>query len=656
MAVKPIVTIDVDDAAFQRFTSLFNDYSAKLDEMPEAWQRLNEAMGGGADALKSGALGAKEALALAGAQAILIVEELKNATKGQSEFGRETERSHKGMKGLATSAKGLGSTIFGIGKWITGIGIAALGLGAIGSGFGFGALAGAALNRQRSANQLGLNPGQLASFQINAQQFLDVGALRSAVETQADITKSGALANLGIDFRRAQGMTPSDLAFEELIKARAAYLQDKRYRLSPMQDPRIQGYLAVGGQYGDVLNAAMPGNLARILAARADVRRDAGRYSFDPATAAQWITLKKAMDSAGVSIETVLINGLSKLATPLGTLSHEVVDFVKTMVNSDLFKEGIDKASEGLKWLGDYLNSPKAKTDFTAFETNFGAFTADLGMIGAEIGVIADKFKWLLPKGWGDNRTPAEKASDAKHQANIAARTAGAMGAVNNVAGAGKALVEGAKWYFGPASEAVKKALEGSGPGLAFQVMRKAVATLGWAGGSGAAGSDLANPAIAHNSLIALLYGLKQRGLVPGVGWVKTGHHDDGPLLHAGGYAADIDLINKQSVDSWAGKQAALALAGYAGTRTLGLDPWMRSQAGTMAKIRAKMAAHGGTIFNETSTHIHASSYPDETARKPHPALLKALRQRRSAKPTVHVTVQDNTAGRTSVVINGAHW
>src|ERR1700761_7939233 len=122
MAVKPIVEIEVNDAAFQRFTELFNDYHAKLEEQPEAWQRLNEAMGGGAEALREGALGAKEALALAGAQAILIVEELKNATKGQSDFGRETERSHKGMKGLAQTAKGLGSTIFGRGKRRTGTG------------------------------------------------------------------------------------------------------------------------------------------------------------------------------------------------------------------------------------------------------------------------------------------------------------------------------------------------------------------------------------------------------------------------------------------------------------------------------------------------------------------------------------------------------
>jgi hypothetical protein len=616
-----------------------------LDEQPEAWQKLNAAMGGGAEALKSGALGAKDAALAFSAAQVVILEQLKKSTDAQIAFGRETERSHKGMKGLAESAKGLGSTIFGIGKWITGIGIATLGLGAIGSGFGFGALASAALSRQRSANQLGLNPGQLASFQINAQQFLDVGALRSAVETQADITKSGALANLGIDFRRAQAMAPSDLAFEELIKARAAYLQDKRYRLSPMQDPRIQGYLAVGGQYGNVLNAAMEPNLARIRAAQRDTRTGAGRYDLPRDVVADMVVLKKAMDSAGFTIETGLIRALAPLAPQLATLSHEVVDFIATFLKSKGFGVIVADVTSGLKTLGTFLNSKGFGDDLNAVGTGFQTLGVVVGEFSSGLMSAAAFLHHLFP-GWGDNRTPAEKASDAKHQANIAGHTAVAMGA-------GRALVEGAKWYFGPASAAVKNALAGSGAGLAFQVMRKAVSTLAWAGGSGAAGSDLANPAIAHNSLIALLYGLKQRGLVPGVGWVKTGHHDDGPLLHAGGYAADIDLINKQSVDSWAGKQAALALAGYSGTRTLGLDPWMRSQAGTMAKIRAKMAAHGGIIFDETTSHIHASSYPDETARKPHPALLKALRGR-PVSNRVHVVVSLPTSMRAAVSTNAA--
>ena len=70
MAEKPIISVEVDDSAFQRFLSLFSEYTAKLDEQPEAWQKLNEVMeraGGAAQGLSEGALSGKEALALAAA-------------------------------------------------------------------------------------------------------------------------------------------------------------------------------------------------------------------------------------------------------------------------------------------------------------------------------------------------------------------------------------------------------------------------------------------------------------------------------------------------------------------------------------------------------------------------------------------------------------
>jgi hypothetical protein len=447
VATKPVVEIDVDDEAFRRFTELFNDYSAKLDEQPEAWRKLNEAMGGGGDALREGAMGAKEALALAGAQAILIVEELKNATKGQHEFSRATGHSHKQMKGLAESAKGLGSTIFGIGKWLTGFGVTALGLGALASGFGFGALSNAALSRQRSANQLGLNPGALSSFQVNAQQFLDVGALRSAVETQADITKSGALANLGIDFRRAQGMTPSDLAFEELIKARTAYLQDQRARLSPMQDPRIQSYLAVGGQYGDVLNAAMEPNLARIRAAQGDTRRGAPGYGFDRETAAEWITLKKALDSAGVTIETGLIKALAPLAPQIATLSKEVVGFIAAFLDSKEFGVVVDDVKQGLKALGNFV----VTTDWKAIGT-------DIGLVASEIGAVAHRLRWLLPHDASDEKKavddyfrdhPDEKKKNDATEAHARATW-------DSIKGVGSWMSRIGGWVTNPALEASK--------------------------------------------------------------------------------------------------------------------------------------------------------------------------------------------------------
>ena len=117
------------------------------------------------------------------------------------------------MGGLAKTAKALGQDIAGIGKWILRLGegaLVGLGAGAILGGFGLSELAGAAFSRSRTASGLGLTPGQLASFQVNAQPYLGPGALQSAASAQLSYASAPYLQMLGIDFRRAQNMNAAD--------------------------------------------------------------------------------------------------------------------------------------------------------------------------------------------------------------------------------------------------------------------------------------------------------------------------------------------------------------------------------------------------------------------------------------------------------------
>jgi hypothetical protein len=230
---------------------------------------------------------------------------------------------------------------------------------------------------------------------------------------------------------------------------------------------------------------------------------------------------------------------------------------------------------------------------------------------------VAERLKWLLPK--------ESDTSEARFR--------------NGIGDVWNPKTQKYETHMQALGDWTKETLGFAGKG-AMKLMRETVAHYGIPGtsawSSGAAAADLKNSDITSNNLIALLYGLGRRGFKPSIGWAKTGHHDDGALLHAGGNAADIEFINGQSVDSWAGKQAAIALARNRGTRTLGLDPWMRSQKGTMAQIRAAMAAHGGIIYNEDTTHIHASSYPDAMA-KHTKAVVKAVMASNQKPVVIHV-------------------
>ena len=387
MAVKPIISIAVDDAAFQKFAASFADYNAKLEAQPESWQRLNAAMEGAGEAgeaLASGALSGKEALALAFAQAELISGALSKAVKAQNALGDASHGTNKKMGELAKTAKSLGSEIAGVGKWVLKLGagaLAGLGLGALLGGFGVGELASAAFNRQRTAGGLGLTPGQLASFGVNAQPFLGPGALQAAAAAQLTYKSFAPLQMLGIDFNKARGMSAADLAFEELKGAVRAWGQAQKSGLPPEASPFVQAYLQLGGDIEDVRRAALAG-LPAVGAAQAGYRRDVGVLGFDKQTAAAWAAFKVQLDRAGMTLETVFIKKLRPLVPEFTKLSEWVVNAIASFVD----KIGIGGIESGLEAFGNFV----MKTDWKGIGT-------EVNLMASEIGAVADKLKWLLP-------------------------------------------------------------------------------------------------------------------------------------------------------------------------------------------------------------------------------------------------------------------
>lgn len=377
-ANKPILEIEVNDQEFRRFYELFSEYREQLADMPDAWKEIDAAMGDASKSLGFGALSARDALAMAAAQAGIISEALRDAVKHSKSLGDATSTAGRGMDGLRRSAEGVSRAISG--AWSMVIRLGAIGgLGAIFGGFGIGELAGAGFSRFKAAGQLGISPGLLASFQANAQQFLPSSALGAAANAQNDISKAGYLAALGISYSSAQGMNPSDLAFEELRRARAAYIANPALA---MQSPAIQSYLALGGNLEDVRNAAQQ-PLSELNRAQRETNANVAALNFSRETGQEWTDLKKKLDMAQKSIETSLIEALHPLAPEIGTLADEISDFIKTFVNEKDFKIVIADVKGGLHEMGDFLER------------------VDWKKIGDEITWLANKLGWLIPKNDG---------------------------------------------------------------------------------------------------------------------------------------------------------------------------------------------------------------------------------------------------------------
>lgn len=361
--------------------------------MPEQWDSINTEIGATKDALK----GHGEALDA-------IQDSLLGIIAAQHEVGRVTLTANKGFQGIAKTVKGLAGDIFGIATNVLKMGAAGLGLGIIGSGFGFDALAGAALNRQRNSNSLGLTPGQLSSFQINAQQFLGTDALQSAAGVQLDPRNSGYLASLGIGYDKARNESASDLAFQMLQAAVKGWKSNPRM---PLNTKEMIAYQALGGHVEDVRNATMDPNFDRdIRNVQRATNADAGALGFDRETAAEWITLKKALDSAGVTIESGLIKALAPLAPQIAILSKEFTGLLASFLSGDNLKVVVADVKDGLHNLGDFVQGIK-----------WNEIGTDVQAFGTAIHIVASTLGFII-NGAKKPNSPAEKAAADAQQAN----------------------------------------------------------------------------------------------------------------------------------------------------------------------------------------------------------------------------------------------
>jgi hypothetical protein len=389
---RSIIQIDVADSAFDAFQEKFKSYLGELDKQQEKWEKAGSAMGLSGEALAGGALNAKDALAVAAAQAGVISEAIAKAVKAQNDLGGATKRSGDHMGKLHTAAKGVGGAISSIAGFI--VKIAAFGgLGGLLGGLGISDLAGATLQRSRSAGRLNMSTGALASFGVHLQQFLGTGDLQNAVMAQNTVGGLGALSMLGINPQRAQGMNPGNLAIEELRAATKIYLGDKaRGMQTPLSDPYLKNVFQgmLGGDIQSVLLAAQPGGLSELDKRQRGFNQDIAGNQIGKKQQDAWNNLAITLGAAGTKIQTLFIDKLSGLAGPIGKLTDAFVGFIGKILGSSGATYAIDTLSKNLDKFGTYLTDGQFQKDLQTTQKNFHDFSNELA-------VIVNHLRWLLP-------------------------------------------------------------------------------------------------------------------------------------------------------------------------------------------------------------------------------------------------------------------
>lgn len=377
MGTKSVIAIDVQDGSFKKFLDLFNAYTEKLEDLPDNWRKLDEAMSSSGASFGKATANVSDLLAIAATQTAAIVEAIEFASKAQSGFRKQTDQSTSAVARLGKQVEGVAKGAEAGAKWLLKAASIGGALGGIGGGLGVFELASSVLTNQRQASGLGLSVGQMRSWNANMSPFVGSNILQGAAGAQLDPSKFGALAALGISGQQAQGENATALAIQISNAARRAYQQNPNVNTA-----QAQSFFALGGTMADWRNLGSA-NGAQLAGYESKVGSDASGLGYTSKTAAAWQQLSVQLDKAGYKIQSSLIDGLEPLAPTLTKLSGALSDGISAFLRAPQVKQDLQDFTNWLespafmgemKDIGSWLKV--AGQDILSFAASVGSAAA----------------------------------------------------------------------------------------------------------------------------------------------------------------------------------------------------------------------------------------------------------------------------------------
>ena len=335
MALKSVLDIEVNDAAFKRYQSAFKSYQDMLSKTPAAWDKVTK----GIDASRKSfdALVTAQIARLGYEKSIAEAEDVaQKAVDRQSRSWRDMARSTKDVAGNIVSATRQ------LLRWaeLTSVFTGLLGAGGL---FGISRLAQNAAVAQRSASGLGVSVGDQRAFALNYRYLLDPDRVLGAVSTglgNAGSPEYGALLQAGLSPAQLKGKNAAEVAvlLEERLKLRAQ-----------QTDPRFLGNLVQNEGFGTLgldLDAARRARSGDVAGAGAGFGRDRASLDFNGTA---WQKFTNQLTRAGDQIEAVLVKKLEPLLPPLEKLSEALVGFVSAGIDEFVKEVSDPKFKESVR-------------------------------------------------------------------------------------------------------------------------------------------------------------------------------------------------------------------------------------------------------------------------------------------------------------------
>jgi hypothetical protein len=384
MAVKSILTIQVDDADFKRFIKSFNQYTANLGGTSGQWRQAGQA--------------AQATAAAAQKMNVAFNVHMNNQihlARVQSQALRQTAQQANLWSNMAKSAHQFSQHIFSatrqLLRWadISGIISGVLGVGGL---FGIERLSESALAQRKNAMGLGsTTSGGSRSFDINyGKRLLDSasGFLQNINSIMKNPAKMGQFA--------AVGMSGEDFRGRKVPDVGVTYLERVKRIVDSVPDEMLE---TISSAYGidqnlsleDIvrLKRSTPEEMARY---RQDYAKDTKDLGLTREQLRAWSDLEVQFDRASTMIKNTFIVALTPLAPQIESLSKSFSELIKAFLTNDKVVEWINHFAEGMHQFADNIAKPE-------FAKNIEDFVNDIEKLAKG---VAKGVKWLT--SWFDDK------------------------------------------------------------------------------------------------------------------------------------------------------------------------------------------------------------------------------------------------------------
>lgn len=402
MALKSIIDLELNDAAFRRFKDLFDKYDKALKSQPAAWALITQKISG-----------TRSSFDKVVSQMVAQNVQAKLFSKAQEEADRRTrtmaDRWSAAARSTGTVLKNVRETTGYLLRWGTITG-AIGGLLGVGSLFGIDQLAGGVGATRRSALGLGLTFGEQRSFATNFSRLVDPESfLQSVSSARFDVTRRVGLLGAGLSQQEASGDTATTAV---------ALLQHLR-QIAQNTNPAFFAQVIQARRLGEFVS---PQDLERLRETSPQefnqlvnqYRTGASQFGLPPDVARQWQELSTQLTRAGQGIENTFIRGLAPLTPALSKLSESFEKVVHSFLQSPDLSRWIEKADKALEQFASEVGTEK-------FQDQVKKFAENVGKIGDFIAWLASK----IPDGSFGTKIAGGAAGAA-----VGAAIAGPVGAV----------------------------------------------------------------------------------------------------------------------------------------------------------------------------------------------------------------------------------